>query len=115
MNPNIVVFTSTEIDESSIPKSVELCITFRHAHKLTHFNQLDIYMVDEIGFLGHSNNQKTWTTYNDQYFYELSDTNNLVITSLYNLTQPILRIQVDDKVTAFNDSNIEFGDLSKYG
>ena len=68
-------------------------------------------MVDELGFLGHSTDLLSWKIYNDQYLYERSNEGNLVVTSLRNKTQPMLRIDTGDPVLTLSKYNMELGKL----
>ena len=112
LNPDILVIASDEIDESLLPKQIRLAITFRRSHSLSHIPQLDIYMVDEFGFLGHTTNLKRWVVYNDQYLFEISSSGKLIVTSLLNYVQPLLRINTDDTVIELTKYHIALGKLS---
>ena len=112
LNPDILVIASDEINESLLPKKIKLAITFRRSHSLSHIPQLDIYMVDEFGFLGHTTNLKRWVVYNDQYLFEISSSGKLIVTSLLNYVQPLLRINTDDTVIELTKYDIAIGKLS---
>ena len=69
--------------------------------------QMDLYMVDELGFLGHSTDGRRWTTYNDLYYYELSGRGRLVVTALRNRTFPLLRIETEDEARLPDEHHVE--------
>ena len=103
LSPELLCILTDDVDESAIPSSVSLCITFRRSHSLTRFRQLDMYLVDEFGFLGHSTDLGSWILYNDQYLFEEADGNRLVVTALHNLTQPLIRLETHDTVDVLGD------------
>ena len=112
VQPDLLVILTDGVEESELPSSLQLCITFRGSHKLARFRQLDLYLVDEFGFLGHSTDLVRWILYNDQYYFETSADNNLVVTALHNLTQPLLRLETEDEVVALRVHEVEFGRLT---
>ena len=69
--------------------------------------QMDLYMVDELGFLGHSTDQRRWTAYNDLYYYELSSRGRLVVTALRNHAFPMLRIETEDEARLPDEHHVE--------
>jgi hypothetical protein len=115
VNPGLLVILSGEVDESELPSGVELCITFRCSQTLTLFRQLDMYLVDEFGFLGHSTDLRRWVVYNDQYLFERSESNRLVVTALRNHTQPLLRLETRDTVKSLSKHEVELEHLSESG
>jgi hypothetical protein len=113
VRPDILVILSDELNENALPSGIELCITFRQSHRLTRYPQLDIYLVDEPGFLGQSTDCRNYTLNRDMYYFETSAAGNLVVTSLYNRVQPILRIETLDRVERLTGSSLEFAMLNK--
>ena len=96
--PDVLVILADRFDERDAPCLADRAITFRMSHRLSLCRQLDFYVIDELGFLAHSDDLYRWTLYNDQYLYERSDSGNLVVTALHNRTQPMLRIEMNDTV-----------------
>ena len=115
VRPDLLVILSDRIVEADVPPSVELCVTFRASHCLSRFAQLDLYIVDEFGFLGHSTDLERWILYNDQYYYELSADRTLVVTALHNRTRPLLRLQTRDTVVDLGEHHLRLGRLSESG
>ena len=113
--PDILAVLSDDLDEADVPSGVELCLTFRRSHALSRFRQLDIYTVDEFGFLGHSTDLERWIIYNDQYLFERSQDGRLVVTALRNLTQPLLRLETGDTVEDLIEGGLVLGRLSAHG
>ena len=111
LNPDILILLTDHDIPENITDSKQILITFRKAHRISTQRQLDLYMVDELGFLGHSTDLLTWKIYNDQYLYERSNEGNLVVTSLRNKTQPMLRIDTGDPVLTLSKYNMELGKL----
>ena len=107
MTPDVLVLLSDDFDESALPPSVELCLTVRNSPMLEFIPKMDLYLVDGIGFLGHSKAESNWVIYNDQYIYEISVEGRLVVTSLRNHTIPILRIETEDEVKLLDPYHIE--------
>ena len=62
------------------------------------FSHLDYYLVDELGFLGHSDDCVDYAMNRDTFYFETSESGKLIVTDLYNRTRPLLRIETDDKV-----------------
>ena len=112
---DLLVILTDELDESRLPPSVRLCLTFRRSHKLDRFRQLDLYMVDELGFLGHSTDLEHWVLYNDQYLFEQSQGNKLVVTALHNQTQPLLRLETHDTVAHLGEHSVALESLCRCG
>ena len=115
LTPSILVILTEHIDEERIPESTELCITFRHMHHLNSVPQLDMYLVDEIGVLAHSTDQKVWVPYNDLYYFEQTTKNDLVVTSIRSRLRPILRMRVTDNIKQINSHTIIPSMLSEFG
>ena len=103
------------VDEGSLPPSVELCVTFRRSHLLERVAQLDLYVVDEFGFLAHSTDMRDWVVYNDQYFFEKARDGGLVVTALRNTTQPMIRMKTMDSVASLEPYRLRFADLDPSG
>ena len=111
LNPDILIILTDHDLPQHITDSNQLLITFRKSHPIYKQLQLDIYMIDELGFLGHSTDLLTWKIYNDQYLYERSNEGNLVVTSLRNKTQPMLRIDTGDPVLTLSKYSMKLGEL----
>ena len=74
--------------------------------------QLDFYIVDELGFLGHSTDCETYTLHQDAYYFQQSDSGNLIVTALYNRVQPMIRIETMDRVEPLGSHTVRFTELS---
>ena len=110
--PDLLVVLSDGMSEPDLPASIRLCVTFRRAQRMVSFRQLDMYLVDELGFLGHSNDLERYTLNKDMYYFERGDDGKLIVTALYNRVQPMLRIQTTDKVRPLGSHILEFMELS---
>jgi hypothetical protein len=111
-SPNILVALSERLVEGQLPASVELCVTFRRPRQMTRLRRLDIHLVDELGFLGHSTGSGKYTLNKDTYYFERSANGYLIATALYNKVQPMLRLQTMDKVKSLEADGVEFTELS---
>ena len=109
--PDLLVLMSDTVDESALPTGLVLCVTFRGAHRLSRFRQLDLYVVDGLGVLGRSTDLRRWVLYNGDYFYERSDRGSLVVTAFRNKTQPVIRLETEDTVTRLGETEMELGQL----
>ena len=112
VDPQVVALLCDEVDESALPPDVEFCITFRRSHVACRTRQLDLYVVDELGLLASSEDCETYWPNDDVYYFERSEKGNLVVTSLYNRVQPMLRIETMDAVKPLIEGAIEFTALS---
>lgn len=108
--PDLLVVLADGFDEGKV--SAERAVTFRRSHRLAQRRQVDVYMVDELGFLGHSEDMERWTLYNDQYLYERSGSGRLVVTALHNRTQPMLRVETEDTVECLGRYRMKLGSLA---
>ena len=115
LSPRILVALTDDLDESSLPPSVELCVTFRRSHILGRVAQLDLYLVDELGFLAHSTDLRDWVVYNDQYLFETAPDGGLVVTALRNTTMPLIRLKTMDSVASLEPYRLRFADLDPSG
>ena len=115
VRPEVLVILCDDIEESSLPAGLELCITFRKSQRLAGCRQLDLYHIDEFGFLGHSTDLERWILYNDQYLYERSAKGRLIVTSLHNRTQPLFRLETEDEVNELGEHDMALGRLSDSG
>ena len=115
LSPRILVALVDRLDESSLPSSVELCVTFRRSHLLKRVAQLDLYQVDELGFLAHSTDLRDWVVYNDQYLFETAPDGGLVVTALRNTTMPLIRLKTMDSVASLEPYRLRFADLDPSG
>ncbi len=109
--PDLLVVLTGAFDETKAAGHAGHAVTFRRSHRLAHLHQVDVYMVDELGFLGHSEDMERWTLYNDQYLYERSESGRLVVTALHNRTQPMLRIETEDTVESLGQYDMKLGAL----
>ena len=109
--PDLLVVLTDGFDERKVPGQTGHAVTFRRSHRLAKRRQIDVYMVDELGFLGHSEDMERWTLYNDQYMYERSESGRLVVTALHNRTQPMLRIETEDTVESLDRYHMKLGAL----
>ena len=74
-------------------------------------SQLDFYHVDELGFLGQSTDCESYLLNSDEYYFERSDNGRLIVTSLYNHVQPMLRIETMDTVKPLGKHGVEFNQM----
>ncbi len=111
LGPELLVVLTDGFDEGDVSDYTGRAVTFRLSHRLTQRRQIDVYVVDELGFLGHSEDMERWTLYNDQYLYERSDSGKLVVTALHNRTQPMLRIETEDTVESLGRYHVKLGAL----
>ena len=110
VRPGIVVILSSEIDEARLPDGVELCVTFGRSQRMARLDQLDLYHVDELGYLGQSTDCESYVLNRDEYYFETSENDRLVVTSLFNRVQPMLRIETMDRVKSLGEDGVEFAD-----
>ena len=115
LSPRILVSLVDRLDESGLPLSVEFCVTFRRPQLLERVRQLDMYLVDELGFLAHSTDMREWVVYNDQYFFETAPDGGLVVTALRNTTMPLVRLKTLDSVASLGTHSLRFSDLDPSG
>ena len=111
VRPDVLVPLSGDVGDAALPAPGELCITVRRSPTLAHAPQVDLYMVDELGFLGHSTDRRRWTAYNDLYYYELSSRGRLVVTALRNRAFPLLRIETEDEARLLDEHHLEIARL----
>ena len=109
--PDMLVVLTDAFDEVKTAGHAGHAVTFRRSHRLDQRRQVDVYTVDELGFLGHSEDLELWTLYNDQYLYERSASGKLVVTALHNRTQPMLRIETEDTVESLGRYHMKLGAL----
>jgi hypothetical protein len=112
MNPELLVILSDDLAEAELPDSVQLCVTFRRSQRIVGFQQLDLYFVDELGFLGHSTDCDVYALNKDVYYFETSENGCLVATALHNRVQPMLRIETMDEVKALEGHTLKFVEMS---
>ncbi|MCH7786668.1 MAG: hypothetical protein IIC22_04065 [Chloroflexi bacterium] len=111
VSPEILVNLSSRLDEEKLPGGIELCITFRRSQQMRKISQLDFYHVDELGFLGQSTDCESYLLNSDEYYFERSDNGRLIVTSLYNHVQPMLRIETMDTVKPLGKHGVEFNQM----
>ena len=112
LEPDILVLLADRPTEDALPPSARLCVTFRRSHRLSRVPQLDVYVVDELGFLGQSTDLNVYGMNRDVYYFERSTRGNLIVTALHNRVQPMLRIETEDSARVLSDGYVELGDLS---
>lgn len=112
VSPNILVMLSDGLRESELSREIELCVTFRRSHRLETFRQLDMYLVDEFGFLGQSTDCEKYVLNKDVYYFEGSDDGGLVVTALHNKVQPLLRVGLPDRARFVDGDSVELVELS---
>ena len=110
--PDIVVVLIDGLDESELPPGVELCVTFRRSQRLRKLPQLDMYLVDELGFLGQSRDGERYLLNNDEFYFQTSDDGRLVVTALRNQVRPMVRIETLDRVESIVCNTVEFAEMS---
>jgi phenylacetate-coenzyme A ligase PaaK-like adenylate-forming protein len=74
--------------------------------------QLDLFVVDELGFLGQSQDGEGYVLNGDSYYFERSERGRLIVTSLFNRVQPLLRIETQDIVGPLGGATVEVGHSS---
>lgn len=98
IEPSALVVLDDKIIEEVIPASVDLCVTVRQSHIFTQHPQIDLYVVNELGLLGHSTDCATYSLNHTEYHFEQNESGRLIVTPLYNLLQPKIRIETLDEV-----------------
>jgi hypothetical protein len=112
--PKVVVLLSDGIVEDSLPSTTELCVTFRQSYRMNRVPQLDLYVLDEVGFMAQSPDCKSYIPNSDVFYFERSDDGFLVVTSLYNHVRPVIRIKTKDRVESIGPW-LRFVELSRRG
>ena len=110
--PGIVVVLFDDLDEAALPSSVEVCVTFRRSQTLRSVPQLDMYLVDELGFLGQSRDCKKYLMNSDDFFFQTSEDGRLVVTALRNQVRPLVRIETLDRVESIACNTVGFAEMS---
>ena len=110
--PDVVIILADDLDETELPSSVEICVTFRRSQRLSSVPQLDMYLVDELGFLGQSRDCQKYLLNSDEFFCQTSQDGRLVVTALRNQVRPLLRIETLDRVESMVRNTIEFTEVS---
>lgn len=106
VDPDILVLTDF-LDERLLPSGIRLCITFRCSQEITRFPQLDMFLINELGFLGQTADFRRYSLNRDVYYFEISERGNLIVTSLYNRVQPLLRLETSDVVQQVDRDMVE--------
>ena len=112
-HPDVVVILLDDLDEAELPASVEVCVTFRQSQTLRSVPQLDMYLVDELGFLGQSRDCEKYLLNSDEFFFQTSEDGRLVVTALRNQVRPLVRIETLDRVESMVCNTVEFAEMSK--
>ena len=70
-----------------------MCVTFGWRRALASRPQLDLLYIDGLGFLGQSDDCRSYALNSDEYLFEASPSGRLVVTPLFNRIQPLIRIE----------------------
>ena len=103
LKPDLLAVLTEDFDEDALPESVELCVTFRSRPVVRRVDRLDLYVVDELGFLAHSTDMESWVLYNDLYYFERAASGGLIATSFRSRTRPVVRLLLDDQVSELGE------------
>lgn len=93
VGPDLIAAPCDDLDEARLPGSAGLCVTFGQRRALTSHRQLDLLYVDGLGFLGQSDDCRSYALNSDEYLFETSPRGRLVVTQLFNRVQPMIRIE----------------------
>ncbi len=93
VGPELLAAPCDDVDEARLPETVRLCVTFGQRRPLASRQQLDLLYVDGLGFLGQSDDCRSYALNSDEYLFEESERGRLVVTQLFNRVQPMLRIE----------------------
>ena len=107
VEPEILVLLTDVTDPTRLPPSTSLCVTFRRFRPLEGCEHLDILLVDELGSLGQSRDGTRYTLNSDSYHFERSERGRLIVTSLFNRVQPLVRIETEDVVGPLEGGPVE--------
>ncbi len=110
--PEILVILVDEVDEAALPENTKLCVTFRRSQRLRQFPQLDMYLVDGLGFLGQSTDCQSYRLNNDEFLFQISNNGKMVVTALRNRVRPVIRLELQDRAKSLTDNTIELVELS---
>ena len=109
---SLLVILSGHLAEEELPDSIGRCITFRRSQRMRDLPQLDFHIVDELGFLGHSADCEAYTLHQDAYYFQRSNSGNLIVTALYNRIQPMIRVETKDRIEPLGGHTVRFTELS---
>ncbi|MDA1348309.1 MAG: hypothetical protein O3A47_05515 [Chloroflexi bacterium] len=112
--PQVIVVLSDDLAEDALPSTARLCVTFRQSHRMGRVPQIDLYVLDEIGFMAQSADLESYIPNRDVFHFERSDDGFLVVTSLYNHVRPVIRIKTEDRIESVGPS-LRFVELSRSG
>ena len=93
VGPDLLAAPCDDVDEARLPESARLCVTFGRRRALASRRQLDLLYVDGLGFLGQSDDCRSYALNGDEYLFETSPRGLLVATQLFNRVQPMIRIE----------------------
>ncbi len=93
LGPDLLAAPCDDVDEARLPDAVRLCVTFGQRRALASCRQLDLLYVDGLGFLGQSDDCRSYALNSDEYLFEASRRGRLVVTQLFNRVQPMIRIE----------------------
>ena len=93
LGPDLLAAPCDDVDEARLPESARLCVTFGRRRALASHRQLDLLYVDGLGFLGQSDDCRSYALNSDEYLFETSRRGRLVVTQLFNRVQPMIRIE----------------------
>ena len=104
VGPDLLAAPCDEVDEARLPETVRLCVTFGQRRALASRRQLDLLYVDGLGFLGQSDDCRSYALNSDEYLFETSPRGLLVATQLFNRVQPMIRIETCLAVETLDES-----------
>lgn len=93
LGPDLLAAPCDDVEEARLPETVRLCVTFGQRRALASRRQLDLLYVDGLGFLGQSDDCRSYALNSDEYLFETSERGRLVVTQLFNRVQPMIRIE----------------------
>jgi hypothetical protein len=115
VSPSILVILTNHLEESHLPASIHLAVTFRRSQRLQLISQLDLYVINEFGVLAYSSDCQRYVVNRHCYDVETGTNGHLVVTSLHNETQPLLKLESLDKAKLYEDGSLELIELGCFG
>ena len=113
LEPDLMAVLTDDFNEDSLPESVELCVTFRSRPSIRRAKHVDLYLVDELGFMAHSTDMERWVLNNDLYYFERATSGSLIATAFRSRTRPVVRLLLDDEVTELGKHTMVLGKLAE--
>ena len=104
--PSIVALLSSKLDFDQLPRSVQHIVTVgaNRLPKDTAF--VDLYVCNEFGVLGSRHDAGQYELARDSFYFENAPGGSLVVTPYYSRTQPIVRLDTGDKISATAAPNL---------